>query len=488
MSVYLRMLERWDVSRVAFTSINGYHQSYADLHKKVLDTVSWLQSQGMTAGDVLCLQLPKSPMLLQLLLAGLAMGVPVLPLNDRYTSSEISYYIKDVRAKLSITLIEPEDWDGGVLLMDELPNEFSDGADVELGPIPDESLALLLYTSGTTGRPKGAMISHANLMASMQALHKAWQWTADDKLLHLLPLFHVHGLVVAQFGALYANACTMWMPSKWAPEDIVSTWNHHQISICMMVPTIVHRLLSVGEVPDLPRLRLVTSGSAPLPVHAHQQFQATFGQHIVERYGMTEVGIVLSNPYPDSQRAGTVGFPLGKMRFKIVDPNGNECAIGEVGELLIAGPSVISGYWEQPEATERTILDGWLYSGDLASIDAEGYYSIVGRSKDLIISGGFNVYPTEIERVLLELDTIEQVAVVGLPNDEWGEVVVAVVIGNASWTEVYRLCNAKLAPYKRPRHLVHVSEFPRNAMGKVQKAKIRDSVQESLGYTSFEVT
>ena len=481
MSIYLKMADRWDASRVAFSSFDGEEQSYAALHQKVLNTIAWLQTKGMTAGDVLCLQLPKSKRLLHLLLAGLAMGVPVLPLNDRYTSSEVSYYIKDVRAKLSITLVEPEGWAGQFLLMDELPEEFPFDDTVHLSSVPDETLALLLYTSGTTGRPKGAMITHGNLLASIQALHEAWQWTADDKLLHLLPLFHVHGLVVAQFGALYANACTLWMPSKWTPEDIVSTWNQHQISICMMVPTIVHRLLSVGGVPDLPRLRLVTSGSAPLPVHAHQQFQATFGRHIVERYGMTEVGIVLSNPYPDSQRAGTVGFPLGDMSFKIVDPDGNECGIDKVGELLISGPSVISGYWEQPEATERTIIDGWLYSGDLASIDSEGYYSIVGRSKDLIISGGFNVYPTEIERVLLELDTIEQVAVVGLPHDEWGEVVVAVVIGSASWTEVQRLCNAKLAPYKRPRHLVHVSEFPRNAMGKVQKSKIRVSVQESLG-------
>ena len=477
MSIYLKMVERWDVSRIAFESSHR-EQSYAELHQQVQNTVAWLRSQGLTEGDVLCVQLPKSARLLQLLLASLAMGVAILPLNDRYTASEVSYYIHDVRATLSIVMVDPEEWDGRVLLMEDLPNEFPFSGAVELCAVPDDALALLLYTSGTTGRPKGAMISHGNLMASMQALHEAWQWTSDDRLLHLLPLFHVHGLVVAQFGALYANACTIWMPPKWSPDEVVATWTHHQISICMMVPTIVHRLLSVEKVPLLPSLRLVTSGSAPLSIHAHEKFQSIFGRHIVERYGMTEVGIVLSNPYPTGQRAGTVGFPLGQMRFKIVDPNGNECEVGDVGELLISGPSVISGYWEQPDATERTIVNGWLYSGDLASRDSDGYYSIVGRSKDLIISGGFNVYPTEIERVLLDLDSIEQVAVVGFPNDEWGEVVVAVVIGEPSWDEVQQLCTEKLAPYKRPRHVIRVEDFPRNAMGKVQKAKIRDFVHK----------
>lgn len=480
MSIYLRMFERWDKMRIAFSSLDGRQQSYADFHQQVLNTVSWLQEQGLRSGDILCVQLPKSPHLLYLLLAGLAMGVPVLPLNDRYTASEITYYIKDVRAKLSIVMIEPEDWDGQVLLADDLPTEFSFKENVELTPISDDALALLLYTSGTTGKPKGAMISHGNLTASVQALHEAWQWTSEDKLLHLLPLFHVHGLVVAQFGALYANACTLWMPKKWTPEEVVRVWQVDDISICMMVPTIVHRLLSVESVPSLPRLRLVTSGSAPLPVHAHQQFQSLFGRHIVERYGMTEVGIVLSNPYPEDQRAGTVGFPLGDMQFKIVDETGRQLQCGEVGELLISGPSVISGYWQQPDATSSTIVDGWLRSGDLASLDKDGYYSIVGRSKDLIISGGFNVYPTEVERVLLEINGVQQIAVVGLPSDEWGEVVVAVVIGDVDWSDIQAVSQAKLAPYKRPRFLVVVEEFPRNAMGKVQKAKLRNLVKQKL--------
>ena len=484
MSVYLSMVRRWDMSRIAFSNLDGETQTYAELHQTVLNTAGWLKTQGVERGDVLCVQLPKSPRLLQLILAGLAMGVPILPLNDRYTAAEVAYYVRDVRAKLAILMVTPEDcaseeWDGRVLLVDDVPKVFPHHY-VVLESIPDNELALLLYTSGTTGRPKGAMISHGNLLASIQALYEAWQWTNEDKLLHLLPLFHVHGLVVAQFGALYANASTIWMPPKWTPDEVVDVWEQQRISICMMVPTIVHRLLSAEKVPTLPHFRLATSGSAPLPVSAHQRFQAKFGRHIVERYGMTEVGIVLSNPYPEGQKAGTVGFPLGEMQFKIVNSEEEECAIDEVGELLISGPSVISGYWEQPDATARTIVNGWLNSGDLATLDSDGYYSIVGRSKDLIISGGFNVYPKEVEKVLLEIDGVDQVAVVGLPSDEWGEVVVAVVIGRTDWQRVEAVSKSKLAPYKRPKHLVIVDDFPRNAMGKVQKAKLRALVSETL--------
>lgn len=481
MSVYLKMVRRWDMSQTAFSNLEGKNQTYAEFHQTIVNTVGWLKTQGVERGDVLCVQLPKSPRLLQLIVAGLAMGATVLPLNDRYTASEVAYYVQDVRAKLSILMVAPEDWTGEVLLMDDVPEAFPYHDGVVLDWIPDNELALLLYTSGTTGQPKGAMISHGNLLASIQSLHEAWQWTNEDRLLHLLPLFHVHGLVVAQFGALYANACTIWMHSKWIPDEVIDVWEKQSISICMMVPTIVHRLLSAEKVPTLPHFRLATSGSAPLPVSAHQRFQDKFGHHIVERYGMTEVGIVLSNPYPDGQKAGTVGFPLGDMQFKIVNAEGEECGIDEVGELLISGPSVISGYWERPEATTSTIVDGWLHSGDLATLDSDGYYSIVGRSKDLIISGGFNVYPKEVERVLLDVEGVKEVAVVGLRSEEWGEEVVAVVIGQVSLETIVSVSKESLAPYKRPKHLLLVSEFPRNAMGKVQKSRLRDMVQKRFG-------
>ena len=472
MSLYLEMHRRWDVSRLAFSDC-----TYADLHQQVLNAVNWLREQGVQQGDIICVQLPKSRPLLYILLAGIAMGAPVLPLNDRYTATEVQYYIEDVQAKMSILMVDLFDWHGTIVKSDELPEVFGYATDVQLPQdIGQDDLALLLYTSGTTGKPKGAMISHGNLLASISALHNAWEWQATDRLLHMLPLFHVHGLVVAQFGALYANAYTEWMSAKWTPSAVVERWDASQISICMMVPTIVYRLVQVQEVPHLPSLRLCTSGSAPLPVSTHEAFEQKFGRAIVERYGMTEVGIVLSNPYAGDRRPGTVGFPLGDMRFRVVNAEHEDVPIGQVGELLISGPSVISGYWNQPEATDQTIQDGWLASGDLATLDADGYYSIVGRSKDLIISGGFNVYPKEIERGLLTLDGVQEVAVVGIPDDEWGEAVVAVVIGDVTWDSVREWSLANLAPYKRPKKLVLVEDFPRNAMGKIQKAQIRASL------------
>ena len=402
------------------------------------------------------------------------MGSPVLPLNDRYTAQEVLYYLQDVRATLAI-LMEPTEWGGNGLQITELPDNFSPRSAVSIpNDIMSEELALLLYTSGTTGKPKGAMISHGNLLASIKGLHSAWEWTADDRLFHMLPLFHVHGLVVAQLGALYANAYTEWAPPKWDAEEVIQLWTKEHITICMMVPTIVYRLTSVDNVPALPHLRLCTSGSAPLPISIHQSFERTFGLQIVERYGMTEVGIVLSNLYNGERRPGTVGFALGDTQFRIVNPENEDLPDGEIGELLISGPSVIQGYWEQEDATSRTIKKGWLYSGDLAMRDSDGYYSIVGRLKDLIISGGFNVYPKEIERGLLTLKGVREVAVVGVPDLEWGESVVAVVIGEVLWTAVETWADTHLAPYKRPKRLVIVDDFPRNAMGKIQKGLIRE--------------
>ena len=472
MSLYLEMHRRWDMSRLAFPDC-----TYADLHQEVLNTVNWLREQGVQRGDVICVQLPKSRRLLRIILAGIAMGAPVLPLHERYTTTEIQYYVEDVQATLSILIVDLPDWQGRIVKGDALPEIFPLALDVELPQdIRRDDLALLLYTSGTTGKPKGAMISHGNLLSSISALHTAWEWQATDRLLHMLPLFHVHGLVVAQFGALYANAYTEWMPAKWSASDVVERWAASQISICMMVPTIVYRVIQVEDVPPLSSLRLCTSGSAPLPVSTHEAFEQKFGRSILERYGMTEVGIVLSNPYSGERRPGTVGFPLGDMRFRVVNAEREDVSIDEIGELLISGPSVISGYWNQPEATTQTIQDGWLASGDLATLDADGYYSIVGRSKDLIISGGFNVYPKEIERGLLTLDGVQEVAVVGIPDDEWGESVVAVVIGNVTWDVVRAWSLENLAPYKRPKKLVLVEDFPRNAMGKIQKAQIRESL------------
>ena len=446
--------------------------SYQEFHRQILKHIAWLQEQGLEKGDVFCIQMEKSEELLLWILASMALGCPVLPLNEQYTQEEVLFYLEDTEASLAILLENPKHWNGKTILVSELP-DISRFVEAEFPVAVDlEEQALFLYTSGTTGKPKGAMISHQNILACVRGLDQAWQWSEKDILLHILPLFHVHGLVVAMFGALYAGAKTILMP-KFDAQKAVELLEKEKISICMAVPTIHYRFSRLERVPSLPNLRLLTSGSAPLPVSLHQLMQKKFGVTIVERYGMTEVGIVLSNPYSGECRAGTVGFPVGNMQFRIVDSEGKELPDGEIGELLIKGDSVIKSYWKRSEQTEKTIVDGWLYSGDLAKKDADGYYSIVGRAKDLIISGGFNIYPKEVEACLLKLDCVQEVAVIGLPNEEWGETVVGVVIGSGEEREIIDYAKEHLASYKCPRRILFAEDFPRNAMGKIQKAILR---------------
>lgn len=480
MSLYHQLFSRWNLDKIALSSVFGDEQiSYAQLHQRVLQTVAFLEAQGVSSGDIVCVQLPKSPELLWILLACFAKGCPVLPLNDQYTATEVALYVEDSTAQFAFVL-QPDKLsiEGTVVLDAGLSREIPLYSPSVMPPAVDgDALALFLYTSGTTGKPKGAMITHNNIMACVRALHEAWQWTNQDRLLHLLPLFHVHGLVVAQLGALYANAQSVWC--KFDSTSIVDVLLAHDITICMTVPTIVYGMVQVEHVPPLPQLRLVTSGSAPLAVAIHEEFLQKWGIQIVERYGMTEVGIVLSNPYNGLCRPGTVGFPLGDTQFRIVSPDGRDIAmgeVGEVGELWIRGSSVIRGYWRQPEQTAQTITDGWLHSGDLAMLDAQGYYSIVGRAKELIISGGYNVYPREIENCILQLEGVVDVAVIGLPDEKWGEIVVAVVIGSVSWESVQAHCAEHVASYKCPRRMYLVDAFPRNAMGKVQKMLLRGQI------------
>ena len=472
MSVVHRLFSRWNPEDVVFPE-----QTYQEFQDELLKYVSWLKGKGLEKGDRICLQMTKSETLLSVILASMLLGCPVLPLNENYIESEVLFYLQDIEPKLSILLVHPKDWKGEVFSPDSLTSVKH--CSVSLVPPESENsdLALFLYTSGTTGTPKGAMISHGNILACLEGLHQAWHWSSEDRLLHLLPIFHVHGLIVAQFGALYAGAQTILMP-KFEAKEAINLLESKKITICMAVPTIHYRFLQIEHVPDLPDLRLLTSGSAPLPVAIHQDIEAKFGVTIVERYGMTEVGIVLSNPYAGNPRAGTVGFPVGGTQFRIVDPEGRNLGIGEVGELLIKGSSVIKEYWNRPEQTAQTIVDGWLASGDLAKLDIDGYYSIVGRAKDLIISGGFNVYPKEVEALLLELDGIQEAAVVGIPDDEWGERVVAILIGAGDAGEIKSFSAKHLAPYKRPRQIHFVDDFPRNAMGKIQKAKLRQKLAD----------
>jgi len=346
-----------------------------------------------------------------------------------------------------------------------------------------DDTAVIIYTSGTTGRPKGAEITHGNLSSNLQALHEAWGWTPDDVLLHVLPIFHVHGLFVALHGALHAGATTLLM-REFEARKVLETLVERHCTVFMAVPTIHQRLLDVREASqfDLSHLRLITSGSDRLPDDVFTGFQKTFGYTLLERYGMTETGMNCSNPSNGERRIGSVGLPLPGIEVRVANAETQEMLPdGEVGEVEVRGPNVFKGYWKQPQKTaESFTADGWFRTGDLGFREPDGYITLCGRSKDLIISGGLNIYPPEVERVLAEHPCVAACAVIGCPDREWGERVTAVVVLNrgksVSGESLIAFCRERLAAYKSPKSIVFREDLPRNAMGKVQKAELRKTV------------
>lgn len=458
---------------------------YAELDSRIRRAAGWLVERGLTPGDVLALQVPDRLTFLVLHLAALGRGLTTLPLNTTYPPAELRYYLSDAGA--SLALVAPgvaEDMPGApctVLASDAvLQAEIAAAPEAALlEDLPADHLAVLLYTSGTTGRPKGAMLSHANLQATVDGLVEAWRWSSDDVLLHMLPLFHVHGLFVAMHAALRVGATTILAP-RFDAEAALATMAREGVTIFMGVPTFYARLLArlPGDDPDLSGMRLFTSGSAPLPARDHRAFEARYGHRILERYGMTEVGIVLTNPYQGERRPGAVGFAVPGASVRIADPDtGGTVEDGTVGEVRIAGPSVFRGYLGRPAKTAEALVEGWMCSGDLGYRDEDGYVHLVGRSKDMVLSGGLNVYPSEVEAVLIEHPSVAAAAVVGVPDPDLGERVVAAVIPRegetVSTTALQAYARQALAPYKVPRWVTAVDAFPRNAMGKVQKAEIR---------------
>ena len=478
MGLYTRFYNRWLTSHIAIVD-EQQEYTYAMIDTHVRSICSFFHQCSIQKGDVIAVQLPKSVLLLEVILAGLAYGCPVLPLNDKYTQKEAQFYVDDAQARIFIGTQEFEHvesiTDHGLLR--------SLAPMISLPEVEDDSLAILLYTSGTTGIPKGAMISHSNILATVKGLYQSWGFSGSDRLLHMLPLFHVHGLFVAQFVALYACCTSIWMRS-FQRDMCLSLLETEKVTVMMAVPTIYFRILEKEETVSFSSLRLCTSGSAPLPVPIHNRFERMFGMSIVERYGMTEVGIVLSNPYDGLRKVGTVGLPVSGAQLQVTNPETHEpCRVGETGELWISGPSVISGYLRRPEQTSSTFVGEWLRSGDLAVQDEDGYIRIAGRCKDLVISGGLNIYPLEVEAIFLGHPLVEQVAGVGVPDLEWGEKFVMQVIGKEGLCEeeLKQFAREKLASYKRPKAYFFVDSFPRNAMGKVQKAKIRQQLKRDLG-------
>jgi malonyl-CoA/methylmalonyl-CoA synthetase len=474
--------------------------TYAELDALVNQTVGYLQSLGLQRGDRLALQLPKCLEFILLHLATVRLGAITLPLNLAYPPDELKYFLEDSAAKL---LFAPQASREKIeSILSDLPElrqfVFLDPAQPDdfqirianYQPVSSDWLvsnpadtAVIIYTSGTTGRPKGAEITHGNLTSNLEALYRAWGWGSDDVLLHVLPIFHVHGLFVALHGALHAGATTMLM-REFQPHKTLQMLANGECTVFMAVPTIHKRLLDVPDAQqfDLSSVRLITSGSDRLPDEVFTGFQKAFRYTLLERYGMTETGMNCSNPLHGERRIGSVGLPLPGVEVRIVRPEtGEVLPDGEIGDLQLRGPNVFKGYWRQPEKTAESFTDdGWFKTGDLGFREKDGYITLCGRSKDLIISGGLNIYPPEVERVLAEHPAVATCAVIGCIDPEWGERVTAVVVLHPSESvtgeELMGFCRERLAPYKTPKSIVFRRELPRNAMGKIQKAELRKEI------------
>jgi malonyl-CoA/methylmalonyl-CoA synthetase len=472
MGLYERWRQSWDPQAIAITT-GSESIGYRELDARVSRAAGWLRSRGVGRGDVVGLAMPKEPAFLELALACLRLGAVALPLNDRYTPRELAWPLADARARLAVLPSGIAVPDGPPAVpADQVRAALDAAAPLEqVDPVPDDLAALLLYTSGTTGRPKGAPATHRNLNATVEALHQAWEWRRDDVLLHALPQYHVHGLVVATFGALRAGAAAIVL-DRFDPVDVLQRLAAGPATIFMGVPTFHARMLEAPGDYDLRRVRLVTSGSAGLPADTHRALARRFGVEVVERYGMTEIGIVVSNPLRGERRPGSIGLPLPGVEVRVVRDDGADALPDEVGELWVRGDSVFSGYLGNPAATAEVLVDGWMKTGDLSRRAADGWLTLVGRRSELVIVGGLNVYPAEIEAALLRCPGVREAAVVGVPDPDLGEVPVAAIVGEADPEEVRARVRTELAGYKVPRRIEVLDQLPRNAMGKVAKREL----------------
>ena len=492
--IYDTLFAPHEASKAAFLQLPGGETvSYSAFLANADRLASALFSLGVRPGDRVAVQVEKSPMALALYAACVKAGVVFLPLNSAYTPAELEYFVGDSDAALLVCDPVAADRlrpvaekagsrlltlaaDGSGSLADLAASQSSGFDTVDRKP---EDLAALLYTSGTTGRSKGAMLTQANLLSNAKTLVDAWRFTSDDALLHALPIFHTHGLFVATNVMLLAGGSMIFLP-KFDLDAVVSFLP--RATAMMGVPTFYTRLLEDERVSLelVAHMRLFISGSAPLLAETHDRFAARTGHRILERYGMTETNINTSNPYDGERRAGTVGYPLPGIEIRICHPETlDELPQGEIGVLLVRGPNVFHGYWRMPEKTREELReDGFFITGDLAFIDGHGYVTIVGRGKDLIISGGYNIYPKEIELFLDAQPGVLESAVIGVPHPDFGETVVAVLVPEPGTTPdiagIEAAARQTLAGFKRPRLFDVVEALPRNTMGKVQKNALRE--------------
>ena len=472
---------------------NGPVVSYDDLAAATARMAHALLAAGCVPGDRVAAQVDKHWHALALYLACLRAGLVYLPLNTGYQRAELAYFFGDAQPRVIVCepehlgVIAAQERGATVLTLDELlaraeslPRQF---ATVVSEP---GDLAAILYTSGTTGRSKGAMLTHRNLASNALALVDAWGFTRGDVLLHALPIYHVHGLFVAIHCALLSGARILWLP-KFDAREVASLLP--RATVMMGVPTFYTRLLAEPTfTPEICRsIRLFVSGSAPLLAETFDAFVARTGQHILERYGMTETGMITSNPLDGARVGGTVGRPLPGVEVRIRDDNGGACGPDAIGGVQVRGPNVFSGYWRMPDKTREEFTDdGYFRTGDMGQWVGEGpgrgYLQLVGRAKDLIITGGLNVYPKEIEDHIDQMEGVEESAVVGMPDPDFGEAVAAVIVGKPGHTlteaGVIGALKGEIAKFKVPKRVFFQDQLPRNAMGKVQKALLREKFSQ----------
>ena len=474
----------------------GEAWSYERLRGRAVYFAAALSTWGLRWGERVALYLGNSPDFLAAYLGTHLAGGVIVPVNTQYRKGELGHIFNDAGVRLCLTdrELRPElerarkDLPAleAVIEAGEELESFLDVEACDPGLPKAEDLAVIAYTSGTTGRSKGAMLLHRNLVANIKAICEAWRWTADGHLLLTLPLFHTHGLMVGAHGTLFAGASAE-LRRKFDASEVYDALLGGSFTMFFGVPTMYTRLLREAETREEgPRpLRLYVSGSAALSSQAFGEFERLFGERILERYGMTETGMNLTNPYDGERRPGTVGGPFPGQEARVVGVEGREILpAGEVGEIEVRGPHVFEGYLNRPEATAEVFdADGWFATGDLGSVSEDGYYTISGRAKELIISGGYNVYPREVEEVIESCPGVSEVAVIGLPDEEFGEQVTAAVVRGAgpegsglTAEKVTDFCREDLAGYKKPRRVVFVEALPRNAMGKVLKHEVREGL------------
>lgn len=463
--------------RTILSTIDGLAWSAEELAERTSGAASLLAAGGLGAGDRLLLCAQSSVELIVTYVAALRLGLTVVPANPALTDAELAAMAGAAAPSLAV-LDDPSRLGDLATTTPDLAGlrQRPSKAVAPLDAADPTDVALIIYTSGTTGRPKGVPLTHANLLATAHAVRIAWRWDPDDRLALSLPLFHMHGLGVGLHGSLVSGAGMVLLP-RFEPSAVASAIVDGGATLFFGVPTMFHRLAASPHLADLAGLRLAVSGSAPLPAELHETIRIGGGQAVLERYGMTETGMLVSNPYDGPRRAGTVGLPLPGVELRLAErPPG-------VAEVEVRGPSVVRAYLDNPAATaEAFTVDGWFRTSDLGTLDEDGYLRLRGRTKELIITGGFNVYPREVEEILRGHPGVADAAVVGEPSPEWGETVAAYVVaadpaGTGLTAELARWCEDRLVPYKRPRRWQLVDAIPRNALGKIQRDRLADAAR-----------